>query len=243
MATVSPLIVDVYENDLGGRLDIASLVAAGPPWHGIILKASEGTFYTGGQWFRTHWPEAKDLAGDRYCVDWFRGAYHYAILNQPSEPQIDLYLKTVDDAGGWSDGDFWPILDLEHADNPDLPAAQIVDKMTEMAQLLRAKTGRDVTLYGGSLMYDKGITDHMACSRLWIARYMSTLPAVVYQRIGWQLDDVLMWQYAGDKGGFLDGYPKDSPIGRTDISAMLVAGGGDASLEYLRQNLFVQTPV
>jgi GH25 family lysozyme M1 (1,4-beta-N-acetylmuramidase) len=240
---ISPLIVDVYEGDLDGQLDIATLVAAGAPWHGIILKASEGTGYTGGQWFQTHWPEARDLAGDRYCVDWFRGAYHYIRLDHSSEAQIDLYLRTVENAGGWAAGDFWPILDLEHANNPDLPAQQIVDKVTEMAQFVRAKTGRDATLYGGSLMFDKGITDHMGCSRLWIARYTATLPAIVYQRIGWQLDDVLMWQYVGDGQGFLEGYPIQSPIGGVDVSAMLVAGGGDASLDYLRQNLFVQTPV
>jgi GH25 family lysozyme M1 (1,4-beta-N-acetylmuramidase) len=240
---ISPLIVDIYANDLGGKPDIGALVDAGAPWHGLILKATEGTGYTGGAWFQKYWAEARDRAGDRYCVDWFRGAYHYIRLNQPADAQIDLYLNTVDKAGGWGDGDFWPILDLEHANNPDLPAAQIVEKVTEMAELVRARTGRDVTLYGGSLMYDKGITDHMGCQRLWIARYAATLPAIVYQRVGWQLEDVLMWQYDGDGEGYLAGYPKTSPMGKTDISAMLVAGGGEAALEYLRTNLSVQTPV
>jgi GH25 family lysozyme M1 (1,4-beta-N-acetylmuramidase) len=240
---ISPLIVDIYAGDLGGKPDIGALVDAGAPWHGLILKATEGTGYNGGAWFQKYWPEARDRAGDRYCADWFRGAYHYIRLNQPADAQIDLYLSTVDRAGGWGDGDFWPILDLEHANNPDLPAAQIVDKVTEMAELLRARTGRDVTLYGGSLMYDKGITDHMGCQRLWIARYTQTLPAIVYQRVGWQLEDVVMWQYDGDGEGYLQGYPKTSPMGKTDISAMLVAGGGDAALEYLRNNLSVQSPV
>lgn len=240
---VSPLIVDLYAGDLDGTPDIGALVAAGPPWHGIILKATEGTGYTGGSWFQTNWPAARDLAGDRYCVDWFRGAYHYVRFNQPAADQVDLFLSVVDRAGGWGGGDFWPILDVEHANNGDPSADQIVTCVSEMSELLRIKTGRDVTLYGGSLLYDKGITDHMGCSRLWIARYTPTLPAIVYQRIGWALDDLLMWQYDGDGEGYLAGYPAISPIGKTDISALTIAGGGEAALEYLRSNLFVQSPV
>lgn len=238
----SPLVIDIHALDIGGTPDIAALVAAGPPWHGIILKATEGIGYTGGDWFQTYWPAARDLAGDRYCVDWFRGAYHYARFNQPVEQQIDLYLSTIDRAGGWAGGDFWPILDVEHANNPDVSAQAIVDCISQMSELLRVRLGRDVTLYGGSLLYDKGITDHMGCARLWIARYTPTLPAIVYQRIGWALEDLLMWQYDGDGEGYLEGYPKTSPIGATDISALTIAGGGDAALEYLRANLFAQSP-
>jgi GH25 family lysozyme M1 (1,4-beta-N-acetylmuramidase) len=239
---VSPLIVDLYAGDLGGKPDIATLVAAGPPWHGLILKATEGTSYNGGQWFKTNWPAARDLAADRYGADWFRGAYCYVHFDQARAHHIYFYLHTIAAAGGGGQGDFWPVLDVERAGNPDVSASQIVTCVSTMAGLLKARLGRDVTLYGGSLLYDKGIRDHMGCSRLWIARYTATLPAIVYQRIGWELDDLLMWQYDGDGEGYLANYPTTSPIGRTDISALTIAGGGDAALAYLRTNLFAEAP-
>lgn len=39
------LIVDLYEGDLGGKPDWAKLAAPGPPWHGAIVKVSEGLDY------------------------------------------------------------------------------------------------------------------------------------------------------------------------------------------------------
>jgi hypothetical protein len=96
----SPLICDVYEHDVAGKPDIAGVVNAGPPWHGIILKATQGDYYTGGEWFRKYWPLARSEAGDGFGHDWFRGCYHY----------IDL----------------WPIVDVESARNPEKPDADAV---------------------------------------------------------------------------------------------------------------------
>jgi len=115
-------------------------------------------------------------------------------FSQSPEKQVDLYLQTINRAGGWGPGDFWPVLDVENANNARASAAQIVDCVSAMAESLRVRLGRDVTLYGGSLLYDNGITDHMGCSRLWTARYAATLPSIVYERIGWQREDLLMWQ-------------------------------------------------
>ena len=70
---MDPLCVDIYEDDLGGHPDIAKLVAAGPPWHVLAMKASEGLYYPNPnafgprsiEWFRRVWNQARDLAGDR----------------------------------------------------------------------------------------------------------------------------------------------------------------------------------
>jgi len=237
-----PLIVDLYAGDLNGKPNIGALVAAGPPWHGLILKATEGTGYDGGSWFQTCWAQARDLAADRYAVDWFRGAYHYVRFSQSPEKQVDLYLHTIDRAGGWGPGDFWPVLDVENVNNAGASAAQIVDCVSAMAESLRVRLGRDVTLYGGSLLYDNAITDHMGCSRLWTARYAATLPSIVYERIGWQRQDLLMWQYCGDGEAYLANYPATSPIGKTDISALTIAGGGAAALDCLREQFAAPSP-
>ncbi len=214
-----PLVVDLYAGDLGGRPDLAKLAAAGPPWCGVILKATEGLHYDGGQWFRTFWPMAKDVGEGR--KDWLRGAYHYLRFDQDPHEQADCYLETLDRAGGLADGDLWPIVDVERAGNPDSSAAQIVDSVSRFAESVSGHTGRDVTLYGGSLLADKHITDHMGCKRLWLARYTASLPQFVYQRIGWRVDELFAWQYSGGEGTYLADYPHMSPIGRCDISAMV----------------------
>lgn len=91
----SPLICDVFENDVAGKPDIPGLVKAGPPWHGVILKATQGDYYTGGQWFKTYWPMARSEAGDRYGQDWFRGCYHYLDLGIDAVKQAQHYLTIV----------------------------------------------------------------------------------------------------------------------------------------------------
>lgn len=223
---IDPLIVDAYSRDLGGTLDLQKLAAAGEPWNGIILKASEGTSWGSGSWFTKYWPLAKSVAVDRFGKTWRRGAYHYAHFMEPPILQRDLYLGTIKAAGGFdAAGDFLPIIDVERADNPDCSANQIIDCVHTLADGIFDETGVRPILYGGSLLFDKGIKDHMGCVKLWIARYAATLPRIVYERIGWDLEDVIMWQYDGDGEGYLVGYPTTSPIGKLDISADIGAGG------------------
>lgn len=223
---IDPLIVDVYSRDLGGVLDLPKLAAAGMPWSGIILKATEGVNWGSGSWFPRYWDKARSVAGDRFGKTWRRGAYHYVHFMEDWKKQLIFYLTTVEAAGGFDQrGDFRPILDVERADNPDCSANQIIDCVTPIADGIHSALGVRPTLYGGSLLYDKGITDHMGCVNLWIARYASTLPHQVYERIGWDLQDVVMWQYDGDGESYLAHYPATSPIGKTDISAVIYPGG------------------
>lgn len=226
MTVIDPLIVDAYSRDLGGVLDLEKLAAAGEPWDGIILKATEGENWGSGTWFAKYWPKAKSVAGDRFGVTWRRGAYHYAHFREDPVKQRDFYLNTVEAAGGFDvHGDFKPIIDVERADNPDCSANQIIDFVSKFADGMLRAIGVRPILYGGSLLFDKGIKDHMGCVKLWIARYTATLPHVVYERIGWDLKDVILWQYDGDGESYLVGYPATSPIGKLDISADIGAGG------------------
>ncbi len=216
-----PLIVDLYAGDLGGKPDLGKLAAAGLPWSGVVLKATEGLRYDGGAWLRTYWPLAKSVAGARYGVTWRRGAYHYLRFDQDPTAQANFYLDTIDRAGGWVAGDFSPIVDVERAGNPDSSAAEIIAAVSSFVDVVARRTGREVILYGGSLLAGKGITSHMGCTRLWIARYTATLPEDIYRRIGWTVEQLFGWQYAGDGTGYLADYPQVSPIGRCDISALV----------------------
>ncbi len=231
-------------------MDIGALVAAGPPWHGILLKATEGTYYPRLQereWFLKHWLPARILSLDRYGVDFFRGAYHYLRIDQDPIAQADAFLKLIAEAGGWGPGDLWPMVDVESAENPiDASAQQIIDSVSAFAARIRAIIGRSTMLYGNIYPWERGVKTTMGCGLLTVARYASDLPPVTYHRIGWELQNPPVmptlwgWQYAGDPdGSSLAGYPSSSPMGPgpADITAIVVAGGGQAALDWTRQNL------
>ena len=156
MGDVDPLIVDCYEGDLGGKPDWAKLIAAGPPWHGAIIKASEGLEYH-STWFREQWPKLRELAGDRYGVDWFRGAYHYARVAEDPIKQAHVFLGQVEQAGGWDAGDLWPMVDVESSNNPLVSTRSQLEAWisTYAAEILLA-TGRRPTLYGNIYLWQSG---------------------------------------------------------------------------------------
>lgn len=199
---------------------------------GAVLKASEGASWRYPTWFNANWPAVRAAAGNRYGVTFWRAAYHYVHFMDNPLAQVDNFMRAVQDAGGWGPGDMRAIVDVERADNPDCSAQQIVDCVSAIATHLQARTGRAPILYGGSLMYDKGITSRMGCEKLWIARYTASLPEVVVTRIGWTEEDLLMWQFCGDGESYLPGYPKTSPIGKCDISAVVMKDG----LEWLKRD-------
>lgn len=267
--SIDPLIVDAYAGDFGGHPNIGALIAAGPPWHGIIFKATEGTYYpyTTAQrdWFCANWLPARILAMERYgapvgatrmapgaigepIAPWFRGAYHYMRIDQDPIRQADLFLKLVELAGGWGPGDLWPMVDVESAENPAKPSTQqIVDAVSLWASKITSAIGRTPMLYGNVYLAEHGVTSHMNCGTLTVARYKPDLPSNIYQRIGWQLakpaamPTLWGWQYSGDpEGGSLVGYPTKTPLSATenaDIIAIVAAGGGQAALDWTTANL------
>lgn len=239
---IDPLIVDVYAGDLNGRPDWDALVRLGPPWHGAIVKATEGTYYH-PPWFEQQWRKVRAAAGERYGVDWFRGCYHFLKFNIDGRAQADYYLAAINRAGGWDVGDLWPVVDVELGgeanSNRTATKAQVIDCTTRFAERVRAETGREVVLYGNGAMRDHGITDRMGCRYLWPARYTPTLPHEIYERIGWGREDLLMWQYSGDGDAWLAGYPAWPPgFGRCDVSAVVLPGG----LAAMRSLLWAESP-
>jgi len=226
--TLDPLLVDAYQAD--GPKDWRALAAAGAPWHGAILKATQGTYYRDTAWFAPNWQAVRSVAGERYGVDWFRGAYHYLDVRQPGADQADYFLEAITHGGGSGPGDLWPMVDVERAgQRPATSSQQVIDCVSAFAARIRAEIGRDTMLYGGSWLADLAITSRMGCRWLAIARYTPQLPAYVYERIGWDRASLALWQYCGDGTGYLAGYPREAPgCGRVDISAMVMPGGFEA---------------
>ncbi|HYM54138.1 MAG TPA: glycoside hydrolase family 25 protein [Solirubrobacteraceae bacterium] len=228
---MDPLIVDVYAGDLNGAPDWDKLVAAGPPWHGAIIKATEGLHYA-PPWFGFQWQAIEQAAGSRLGDDFFRGTYHYLHFALPGADQADYFADLVQKAGGWRLGDLPPVVDVESANNAGCSRPQVEECVGAFVARMHERGCPEVILYGGSLLYDLGITDHMGCSDLWVARYTPTLPEHVYQRIGW--DAPALWQYCGDGESYLKDYPSVSPIGKVDISAVIKNGGGNYAVEWMR---------
>jgi GH25 family lysozyme M1 (1,4-beta-N-acetylmuramidase) len=229
------LIVDVCSDDLGGKPNWQGAAEA-PNVAGAIIKATEGTAFN-PPWFSQNWPRVKEVAAERYGQTWFRGAYHFLKFNLDGTAQANFYLDAIDAAGGFDVGDIIPIVDVElgndgkpdkngHAkprnSNWDASAQQIIDCTTAWAQRVKERSGQEVMLYGNGAMRDKSINDRMGCDWLWIPRYMPTLPPIMYQRAGWSLDRVAMWQYCGDGTAALAGYPQQiQNFGKVDISVVL----------------------
>lgn len=229
-----PLIVDAYEGD--GRKDWTALAAAGDPWRGVFLKATQGLYYNGGTWFPGQW-RLVELAGrhaGRPPHEWLRGAYHYLDVRQNAQTQAEYFVVALTRAGGIRPNDVLCV-DVERTGQREgLAGKQVVDSVTAFADRVRALTGKWTMLYGGSYLYELGIIDRMGCRFLWIPRYAETLPATVYNRIGWDLAHLAMWQYCGVAGSGhveakLKGYPVMAPgCGAIDISAVVLAGGTGA---------------
>ena len=237
--TVDPLFVDLFSGDGRGPDDIRKLARAGAPWHGLMVKATEGLYYHGDPWLAKVWPVAHGVddprIDERLGVDWWVTAYHYFIAHQDPVAQAHSFLAEIAKVGGWTRGTIYPCVDVEEGNQiGGMTGTRVVDGVSKWVEVVKAETGRDVVLYGGHWLRELGIRDRMGCVGLWLAAYTAHLQPHLYTSAGWDLETLFAWQYNGDGESYLAGYPHTTPLGPEDISALTIAGGGDAALEHLR---------
>lgn len=244
----SPVFVDLYAGDFNGKPNITALVAAGRPWCGLGMKISEGTYYPRDKqadWINKYWAQIPVAAGARFGVDFFRWGYHYFRVDEDPIEQGEKYLTTVEKAGGFKHGDMLPMIDVETSENPPHgPAQRVIDGVTEFAEFMLKNLGCRPLLYAGSYLRDLDITDHMGCAFLSTAAYGSTLPARLYNEIGWSIDQLESWQYQGTESySGPAGYPRLCPIGSgpADLSALTICNGKtpDEQLAFVRANMLI----
>lgn len=233
-----PLIIDTYYGDGVKPSQWSTVALAGMPWAGAILQACNGT--DASAWFVDSWEPLALAGGPRGGIDWFRGAYAYFRVRDPlySCQQAETFLSTIDAAGGWGDCDLWPFVDVERVGNVNTSAQQVVDCTSTWADWILRRCGRTPVLYAGSYFRDLGITDHCGCQMLWFPRWTATLPESAYKAIGWTRAELWGWQYCGDGTAELPNYPHTTPIGKLDITAIVMgdAAGAAAPLEFTRSH-------
>lgn len=246
------LTVDVYPYDLGGKPKWSTLAHASDDvneYVGAILKATDGlheielkgsSFETLSAWFAFHWPRVKAAGGERYGIDWFRGAYHFLRFDQDGARQADHHLQVIKSVGGYEAGDFLPIVDVELGGpkhpNHHASAQQVIDCTSAYAARIKDLTGRRVMGYWRGATRDLHITSKMGADVMWNPSYT---PRIEMHGLAptWQLDEIGLWQYSGDGEMALEGYPRDIPgFGRPDIS-VYIDGDRKPTLASLRARL------
>jgi GH25 family lysozyme M1 (1,4-beta-N-acetylmuramidase) len=159
------------------------------------VKATEGTTFQN--------PDFAQQYNGSFNVGMIRGAYHFALPDRSSGAAQGNFF--VDHGGGWSDDGktLPPAIDLEF--NPygatcyGLTQSQMVAWIHDIANTVKARTGRDAVFYTATSWWTECTGNSAAFSNnpLWIPRYGSStvgaLPA------SWSFQTI--WQFA-DSGVF-----------------------------------------
>ncbi len=207
---MSPVLgPDIYHKNVD--LVPAARIAADPRFGFCILKATEGTEYSFAEtWFPRNWR----VVGKTRLV---RGAYHFLIVRRPGKEQAEFFLRTVEAAGGFKDGDMHPIFDLEWALNDDVTAQQVLDCAEAYVEKIHLE-GHKVIRYGRSMLRDLGITSSMGCDFAWVPRYNDELGPT--DDIGFP--EPHMWQYSDGEFNFTS-FPNAAPgMGPGDMNVLLI---------------------
>jgi hypothetical protein len=243
--------IDLAEEDGITPNALATLWAAGPPWTGVALQASNDLFTFG--WFAGMWAAAGPGATNpNYARSTFRFAYHYFVCAaHQADPaanttaqilngtrQADVICDAVKAAGGWGAGDLPIAVDIESGEQPaGFTAADVYTGIAAFAKRVVARTGKEPILYGGSLLRQLQINSRMGCGYLWIPEWSPQLDWNLVTQMGWNLASTLLWQDVGDGSNTAPpGYPHTTPIGdQLDISIMVLD-----NLTYAQQIAWLQ---
>lgn len=225
-----PLLIDIYPGDRA--VHWPTFIAAGPPWHGAILKLSQGLRYEYTAWVNKQRREI--AASARYGVDLFDGLYHYLDLSADGARQAEWFWELCSNVGGERAGTLPAMVDVERGGQSVTTPAQVHRVTSDFASRYHQLSGRLATLYGGELLRASGVHDLLGCGRSAVALYGPELhgkgesTAQFLARTGTDLEHTMLWQYVAAEGPETGpaGYHHEAPgIGRVDISAVVLPGG------------------
>ena len=257
------IIPDLYPDDLGENpsFDILpGMVVSGKEVVGCVVKASQSVGWgkKHEEWFKRSWKKIREVAADRYGVDFFRGCYHYLIVRQDGAKQADYFCDLVDAAGGWGEGDLMPWLDIEGSGQgsqwaqgnlettTDAVRKQLADELTQCAKAFikrfKERTGLRIAVYGRGLFRDLRMTDCKFGSDASVnPSYTRTMLSM--EKHGVPLDDIILWQLQGTQEtgkpgsnrALVPGYPTElGKWGQMDYS-VYIDGSRKTTLKSLRE--------
>jgi GH25 family lysozyme M1 (1,4-beta-N-acetylmuramidase) len=233
------LFVDLYAGDVSGH-PAWQVLATTPHYYGAVIKATEGLHYA-PPWFDDNWKRLRSVTPARYGLTWYRGAYHFLRFAESGKAQADFYLAALNRAGGLTEVDIMPIVDVELGGerNPNrrATAQQVIDCTSAWAERVKSVTGRRVMLYGRGAMRDLGIRDRMGCDVVWNPSYTATMKMTGLE--AWSTDDVAAWQFGGDGVGnpSVHQLPLKVPeFGAVDVS-VFIDGARKPTLQRFRERM------
>lgn len=191
---------------------------------GIVFKVSEGASVANEPWLGRMVSEAQAwrarVAPERRLV----GGFHYLRPWLDGAEQAKWHLHNASGLYVNAD-DLVPAVDVEWEDgtrDAQASAQQWVDVTNAFADLIAAQLGvRPILYYNPGEFASKGIkSTQMGCAWDWPSRYTRALglPPDLLER-------TLMWQYAGDGEGVLNGYVTTVPFGKCDLSVAISPRG------------------
>ena len=260
--TGSFIVTDIYPRDLGPNPPfhvLPGLRVQGKEVVGCYAKTSEGTGWgaTNEEWFRRSWRRLREVGGDRYGGDWFRGCYHFLRLTGDGSAQADYMCDLVDSAGGWGPGDMMPWVDVEEGGQGDWAggerlesitdpvkrarlAADVTRVTTDFVTRFKQRTGLRVAVYGRGVFRDLRMTAcRFGADAVCNPAYTERMPPMA--QYGWPLEDIAFWQLCGDGEVYARGFPSLLPgWGKTDYSVVL-NGARPVTLADVRRRCLART--
>lgn len=252
------IITDIYPGDLGENPPfhvLPGMVASGKELVGCVVKASEGIGWgkKNEDWFKRSWQRVREVAGDRYGVDFFRGCYHFLRMTADGAKQADYFCNLVDAAGGWGDGDLMPWMDVEEGGqgnwapqrletitDPALRkrlAGEVTTCATAFIKRFKERTGLRIAVYGRGIFRDLQMTNcKFGADGVVNPAYTPTMPLM--DKYGVSLDDIILWQLQGtgeDSRVRLAGYPHNLPGWGAQDYSVYIDGPRKTTLKSLRE--------
>ncbi len=250
------IVPDIYPADLGQNPPfhaLPGLHVMGSEVIGCYVKCSEGVGWgqTNEEWFERAWKSLRDVGGERYGKDWFRGCYHFLRFDQDGARQADYLCDLVDRAGGWGPGDLCPWVDVEEGGQGKWAGGERLEDIrdpakrrrlalevrkcvTDFVSRFKQRTGLRIMVYGRGIFRDLGMSDcRFGADGICNPAYTATMPRM--DAFGWPIEDIQFWQACGDGEVHVPGFPSSIPgWGRTDYS-IYINGSAPTTLTDFRK--------
>ncbi len=258
------LIGDLYPPDIGPLPPFENILnreIQGKEFVGCVLKSSEGLGWgtKNEEWFKTNWRRMREIGGQRYGVEWFRGAYHFLRFTRDGAKQADYFCDIIESAGGWGPGDLMPWVDAEEGGQGTWAGGERLSDITDpikrarltkevrtciegFVRRFKERTGLRIAVYGRGIFRDLRMTNCNFGEDSWVnPGYTRIMPKM--EKYGVPLSHISLWQLCGDGEAYADGFPAGDIKGwGTNDYSVFIDGPNATTLKRLREVCLAKAP-